>query len=140
MLLPLAQEFLKTGKTKYAKEWIRILRLWLEASPYEPFRPDIPHIDTSMKWRDMQVGWRTMTLMHSVFLLGTADGRALPRVDWLLVYRLIDLSLAHLVLECQKAMDANRYGNHALQMGSVLISAGILFAEFPRGKEYVSIG
>ncbi len=140
MLLPLAQEYMKTGEKKYAAEWMRILRLWSDASPYEPFHPEIPHINTSMKWRDMQVGWRTMTLMHSVFLLGTEGGDALSCEEWNFVYHLIELSLDHLVLECENAIACNRYGNHVLQMGSVLTSAGILFSEFPNAEEYTAEG
>lgn len=140
MLLPLAQEFLKTGEPEYAAEWMRLFRLWSDASPYEPYAPEIPHIETSMKWRDMQVGWRTMTLMHSVFLLGTKDGGAFSCGEWKFIYDFIERSLSHLVLECQNAIAADRFGNHVLQMGSVLTSAAILFGEFPRAQEYLDWG
>ncbi len=139
MLLPLAQEFMRTHDKKYADKWIEILKLWVDDSPYEEFQPEIPHVKTSMKWRDMQVSWRTITLIHSVYMLGTyAD--ALSKEDWKFVYDFIDLNLSHLVLETKQAIKTNRFGNHVLQMGSALISAGILLYELPRATEYLNAG
>ncbi len=139
VLLPLAQAYMRTRDKVYADRWIEILRQWVQDSPYEGFHPEISHIKTSMKWRDMQVSWRTMTLLHSIYMLGT-DDNGLSREDWQFVYDFLDLNLAHLVLETEEALKVNRYGNHVLQMGSALVSAGILFCELPRAKEYVEAG
>jgi len=139
MLLPLAQEYLRTGDKLYAREWLRILRLWIDDSPYEKYDPSTPHTSTSMKWRDMQPSWRTMSLIHSVYMLGSHDG-AFEYNEWKFIYDFIDLNLSHLYEEAVNALATNRYGNHVLQIGSALTSGGILFAELPNAYKYMSKG
>ena len=67
LLLPLAQKYLQTHEAVYAEKWLEILRLWIKDSPYEPLEQDVLHVFTSMKWRDMQVSWRTTVLLHSIY-------------------------------------------------------------------------
>ena len=141
MLLPLAQKFMQTGDRAYAAEWLRILKLWADNSPYETFRPDIAHTNTSMKWRDMQVSWRTETLIHSLYYLGTPESESpFTKEEWKYIYDFLDLNLSHLMLETTESFHKNRTGNHTLQMGSALCSAGVLMPELPRAYEYLCRG
>ena len=74
MLLPIAQKYLQTGERRYADRWLEILRMWIVDAPYEPLDSGVSHVSTSMKWRDMQVSWRTMVLLHSIYMLGSHEG------------------------------------------------------------------
>ena len=139
MLLPIGQAFLRTGDRKYSDEWLRILRDWIADSPYESPDMQTSHVNTSMKWRDMQVSWRAMTLIHSVYLLGSHPD-AFTRDEWKEIYEFIDLNLFHLASEGDFDRTVRRLGNHTLQMASALISGGILFAELPRAREYFERG
>lgn len=139
MLLPLAQKYLITAEPRYAREWLRILRLWTSDSPYEPLRTEVAHTDTSMKWRDMQVSWRTCTLIYSLYMLGSHPG-AFTREEWAELYAFLDLNLSHLVADGRRSLQKGLLGNHTLQMGSALVSGGIEFAELPRAREYFSAG
>lgn len=139
MLLPLAQEFMKTHDKKYADKWLEILRLWISQSPYESLNSKVSHVDTTMKWRDMQVSWRSMTLIHSFYMLGTYED-AFTKEEWKEIYDFIILNLNHLVDESIYALSAHHLGNHTLQMGCALMTGGCMFAEFPRAKEYYDQG
>ena len=64
-LLPIAQEFLLTGNEEWAQEWIKWLNDWLDSHPYQEL-DDRPHSQTDYVWRDMQVAWRLLVIMHSI--------------------------------------------------------------------------
>lgn len=139
MLLPLSQEFMKTHDRKYAEKWLDILRMWIAQSPYEPLNSSVSHVETTMKWRDMQVSWRSMTLIHSFYMLGTYDD-AFTKEEWKEIYDFIILNLSHLVEESIYSLSAHHLGNHTLQMGCALMTAGIMFAEFPDAETYYQQG
>ena len=139
MLLPLAQAYLRTSDRKYAAAWLRILKNWADFAPYEPLQRDVSHVNTSMRWRDMQVSWRAMTLLHSLYMLGTHDG-AFTEDEWREIYAFLELNLDHLAEEAQFVGEKGRLGNHTLQMASVLVTAGIVFAELPRARAYFDCG
>ena len=130
---------MRTHDKKYSHEWLRILRMWIDASPYEPLDPSTPHVKTTMKWRDMQVSWRTMVLVHSIYMLGTYDD-AFEYAEWKYIYDFLELNLNHLMDETTDAIKTKRYGNHILQMSSAMISAGVLMPEFPNAYKYMEQG
>lgn len=137
MLLPLAQEALR-GSAASAALWMEIFRSWRDDSPYEPLDYSVAHINTSMKWRDMQPSWRTMSLLHSCAMLGRTG--FLSRGDWTEIYDFLILNLSHLAGEGRASVAAGRGGNHVLQMGTALVIAGILFPELPGAAEWETVG
>lgn len=137
MTIPVAHAFLRTGDKKYSDEWLRIIRGWDAAHPYQPFDPAIPYLQTDMTWRDMQVAWRTMSMLHGVFMLQDAP---YTREDWEYIYRFIHLHTDHLYEEALDRLSKNHAQNHVLQIGVVLIMAGVMFPEFDNSEELIRIG
>lgn len=138
-LLPLAKAFMVTHDGKYSSEWVRLLRDWIDKSPYEPLCADVEHTKTSMKWRDMQGSWRTQTLIYSIYMLGTHED-AFSKETWKQIYDFLELNLNHLCEEAQSALERSILGNHTLQMATALISAGTIFVEFDKAREYYEAG
>ena len=138
-LLPLAKEFMITGDSRYSSEWLRLLRDWIEKSPYEPLCANIEHTKTSMKWRDMQGSWRTQTLIYSIYMLATHQD-VFNKEIWAEIYDFLELNLTHLCQEAQSALQKSILGNHTLQMSTALISAGTIFAELDNAQEYYQTG
>ena len=139
MLLPIAQKYLQTGERRYADRWLEILRMWIVDAPYEPLDSGVSHVSTSMKWRDMQVSWRTMVLLHSIYMLGSHEG-AFSREEWEEIYAFLVLNLDHLRAEVQMDMSNDHLLNHTLQKGVALVIAGITMPELPRAEEYLRYG
>ena len=139
MLLPVAQKYLQTGECRYAKRWLEILRMWIADAPYEPLNSGVSHVSTSMKWRDMQVSWRTMVLLHSIYMLGT-HGDAFVYEEWKEIYSFLVLNLNHLVEEVRMDMSNGHLLNHTLQKGVALVIAGITMPELPKASEYFEHG
>ena len=139
MLLPLAQKYLQTGEKCYADKWLEILRLWIKDAPYEPLNRDVKHVGTSMKWRDMQPSWRTMVLLHSVYMFGTYED-AFTQEEWKEIYQFLELNLNHLLDEVDMDLQKHILGNHTLQKADALVVAGATMPEFPRAKDYLHWG
>jgi len=140
MLLPLAQEYLRTENELYSSKWLEIFSLWVDNSPYEKFEGDVPSVLTTMKWRDMQVGWRTLTVIYSIFMLGGAKKIPFTKEQWKYIYDFLDLNLSHLVLECEYDEAHNRFGNHVLQKAVGLVVGATLFPELARSEQYLAVG
>lgn len=134
VLLPLAQAYCRTKDTAYSKRWFDTLMSWSRANPYITYedRPD------DMVWRDMQVAWRTINIVHSVFLLGAGD--ALNAEQWQAVYDLIRLHANHLMKEGLGHARTHIVGNHNLQIGMALIMIGVLFSEFGNSEACIVTG
>ncbi len=134
ILLPLAQQYMKTGDKKYADKWFELLSDWNKNVPYghENYgdRPDLT-------WTDMQVAWRTINMIHSIFMFG--DEKALSKEQWDYVYALIKPHIEQLYTEGLTFREDNLH-NHHLQIGMVLIMVGTLLPEIGRGEEYVALG
>ena len=138
-LLPLAREFMVTGDRKYSEAWLRLLRLWIADCPYEPLDKTKGHVNTSMKWRDMQSSWRTVTLLHSLYMLTTYEN-VFSKEVFAEIYDFLVLNLDHLAKVASHAIEKNMLGNHTLQMASALITAGTVLPELPASAEYYNIG
>jgi len=135
-LLPIAQQAFRTGHKKWSRLWFKHFRAWSRAHP----RPDgAPWTDgAKYVWRDMQVTWRLLVLLHSVFMLGRSAG--LGRGDWAAIYDSILEHAEHVYAEAKADFRDDRPGNHFLQKGMALILAGTLFPEFPRAHSYLTLG
>lgn len=126
ILLPLAQQYCKTKDRNYSDIWFRVLEDWFKDNPYHPINdPD------DLIWFDMQLAWRTINLVHSIFLFGEAD--ALTQEQWHFVYDLLELHVQHLHKEGKEHLQLQKVGqkfnNHTLQIGMALIMVGCLLPE-----------
>ena len=137
ILLPLAQHYAKTGDRKYADIWLQILKSWDANNPYRPVNDPDDHI-----WFDMQVAWRTINLVHSIFLFG--DEKAMSEEDWNYVYDLLRLHVRHLHKEGKEHRElqkiGQKLGNHTLQIGMALIMVGTLLPELEEAAEMQDTG
>ncbi len=137
MTIPIAHAFLKTGDRKYSDKWLEIVRGWYMAHPYQPFDPNIHYLKTDMVWRDMQVAWRTMSLLHGVFMLQDAPYGI---KEWKYIYDFIALHTHHLYEEAIDRINRGLAQNHVLQIGVVLIMAAVMFPELENSDELLKIG
>lgn len=137
ILLPLAQRYCKTKDKKYVDVWLKILKDWDANNPYRPVNDPDDHI-----WFDMQVAWRTINLVHSIFLFGDAD--AMSEQDWRYVYDLLRLHTRHLHKEGKEHRElqkvGQKLGNHTLQIGMALIMVGTLLPELEDASEMQKTG
>jgi hypothetical protein len=138
-LLPVAQEFFRTGDEKWARLWYRYLIDWLGSHPHSLKGTAQPGGRGNYCWFDMQVTWRLLVLIHSVRLL--EKSRFLGEKHWLRIYKAIHLH-SRLVHENSSAalLSGTGKGNHFLQKGNALLYAGILFPEFPESAEFIRMG
>ncbi len=137
MTIPLAHKFLQTGDRKYADAWLTIVREWDKAHPYQPFDENILYWQTDMTWRDMQVAWRTMSLLHGMFMLEDAP---FTKDEWKYLYDFMKLHMNHLYEEAIDRLKRNHAQNHVLQIGVVLLLAISMFPEFDNIEEMTKIG
>jgi len=137
MTIPLAHAWMRTGERKYADRWLEIVRGWDRAHPYQPFDPARNYLLTDMTWRDMQVAWRTLSLLHGVFML---DDAPFTVEDWRYLTDFIRLHADHLLEESKDRLERQHAQNHVLQIGVALIMAGVLFPELARAEDYVRYG
>ncbi|MCR5264908.1 MAG: hypothetical protein K6D94_13605, partial [Clostridiales bacterium] len=137
MTIPLAHAYLRSGDMKYADRWLEIVKGWDEAHPYQPFDAGIHYINTDMVWRDMQVAWRTLSLLHGLFMLQDAH---FSLDDWKYLYSFIRIHADHLLKESKYELEIHHAQNHVLQKGVALIMAGVMFPEFEDATEYVRYG
>ncbi len=135
--IPLAHKFLQTGDKRYADAWLTIVKEWDKAHPYQEFDPAISYFFTDMTWRDMQVAWRTMSLLHGMFMLQDAP---FGKEDWKYLYDFIELHMKHLYVEALDRLARNHAQNHVLQIGVVLLFAVSMFPEFENIAEMTKIG
>ncbi len=137
MTIPVAHAFVRTGEEKYARTRLTIVKEWDKAHHYQPFDPNIHYINTDMVWRDMQVAWRAMSLLHGVFMLEDAP---FTKDEWLYIYNFIELHVNHLHEEALDRIAKNHAQNHVLQIGVALIMASAMFPEFRNASESLKIG
>ena len=135
--IPLAHKFLQTGDRRYADAWLTIVKEWDKAHPYQEFDPAIHYIKTDMVWRDMQVAWRTMSLLHGLFMLQEAP---FTKDEWKYLYDFVELHMNHLYIEAIDRLKRQYAQNHVLQIGVVLLFAVSMFPEFDNIEELTKIG
>lgn len=135
ILLPVAQAYLKTKDKKYAKIWYEILMDWFKNNPYKTYENEV----NDMVWIDMQVAWRTINMVHSMYMFG--EGDAFTKEEWLSIYELLKLHANQLYKEGSEHTKLKSADNHQLQVGMALIMLGTLMPEiFPYYKEYIETG
>lgn len=137
MTIPIAHAYLRTGDRIYADRWLEIVRGWSAAHPYQRFDPSVHYITTDMVWRDMQVAWRTLSILHGLFMLQDAP---FSESDWKWLYDFVKLHADHLVSESKDAISKNYSQNHVLQKGVALIMAGVMFPELGEAEDYLKYG
>ncbi len=136
-LLPVAQAFLRTEDKKYSDRWLEIVKGYDEAHPYIGYDESIDRINTNMAWRDMQVSWRTMILLHSLFMLQKAD---FSKENWKYLYDYVYLHVKHLYLEAKNRLRKQVVQNHVLLIGTALVVSSCMFPEFDIADDCLEIG
>ncbi len=124
VLLPVAQRFLITKNERYAQIWLKILKSFMEGVPYTRYE-DRP---ADILWRDMQVTWRSISIVHSIFMLGECT--SFTEEDWNFIYDTVKLHADHMILEGDKHTSNPAPDNHRLQIGTALTMFACLFPEF----------
>jgi len=143
-LLPIAQTFLRTGKESWAKLWLDYFTDWAKAHPYPPVQAEdpgtaLPDDHAKLCWHDMQVTWRLLVLIHSVYLLERS--RTLKRPQWQAIHLAIYQHTKHVHIEADRALAVKKgRGNHFLQKGVALLYAGLLFPELPESESFIATG
>lgn len=99
-LIPLANKFLKTGNEKYIEKWYYYFENWWENHPYIEMTNDISIKKSvwssdenvsqtvsesegyiaSLAWRDMQVTWRLLAVIHSIAMM--SNSKTLTKEKW----------------------------------------------------------
>lgn len=137
VLLPLAQHYYKTKDKKYVDAWLKIVKDWDANNPYRPINDPDDHI-----WFDMQVAWRTINLIHSIYFFG--NDNVMSESDWNYVYDLLRLHARHLYKEGREHRELQRVGeklgNHTLQIGMALVMVGCFFPEFEDSDGMSKVG
>ncbi len=135
-LLPIAQEFFRTGNEAWARKWMQYFREWADRHPRAA---DESVLRDDFVWFDMQVCWRLLVLIHSVYLLSGSS--KLTRKDWGLIYGAIREHAHHALAEAKSEIARGAQGaNHSLQRGTALLYAGVLFPEIELASECVDAG
>lgn len=124
ILLPLAQAYLFTKNRKYARKWLEILTDFMEKNPYTRYE-DKP---VDLVWRDMQVTWRSISIVHSIFMLGETD--EFTEEEWQFIYSAVKTHANHMFDEGEKHLSNPEPDNHRLQIATTMIMFATLFPEF----------
>lgn len=135
ILLPLAQQFCRTKDKTYSRLWFDLLFDWFDKNPYDPTQVGS---DNDRVWRDMQVAWRTINIVHSIFLFGNDD--VFSPAQWDRIYELVKLHADHLYKESVVHVKTKITGNHKLQIAMADIMVGVLFSEFENSDKYIEAG
>ena len=133
ILLMVAQKYCITKDETYAAAWMKILRSWYSANPYTRYENRI----SDKVWEDMQVTWRAINLVHSMFLLG--ECRSFSKQDWTFLYDLVRIHAEHMYREGCIHAENPTPDNHKLQIGTALVMFGVLFPEFFDTDAYLKV-
>ena len=158
-IIPLANKFLKTKDEKYAQKWLYYFDEWRKAHPYIEMKEDDNATEksvwssdknisqtvagsegyiSSLVWRDMQVTWRLLAIIHSIEML--SESKSITKDKWQEIYDFLKLHSTQLLLEGKKYSKMQSLHNHVLQMGTALIYMGCLFPEMPDSEEFLLVG
>lgn len=139
ILLPLAQAYLKTNEKKYADVWYKILSDWIENNPYTVYPADRKSGEWfDMVWYDMQVAWRTINLVHSIFMFG--KNNPFSKEQWEKIYSAVKIHTDHMYEEVKEMETGRLLDNHQLQIGMALIMVGTLMPEIGESDRYIHLG
>lgn len=84
----------------------------------------------------MQVTWRAINLVHSMFLLG--ENQSFTEEDWTFLYDLVKLHAEHMYQEGLIHAQDPAPDNHKLQIGTALIMFATLFPELFNSEAYIA--
>ncbi len=158
-LIPLANQYLKTGNEAYIEKWYECFESWCGANPYIAMEED----DVSLKravwsddknisqtisdsdgyvkslvWRDMQVAWRLFSVVHSIAMM--SGSKTLTEEKWSRIYAFLDLHAGQLLAEGREYVKRGSLHNHVLHMGTALLYVACLFPERPDSEEFLTVG
>ena len=136
-LLPLAQQYLRTGEKKWAKAWFTSLSTWIDEHPEPTSRPDSSGV--RFIWGDMQQTWRLLVLIHSIAMFG-GDKNVFTEAQWTKIYKMLGSHAKRITKEAKRQIVKGGGGNHFLQKGMALIYAGTLFPELENSDYMTSLG
>jgi len=139
ILLPLAQKFAITRDRKYSDAWFKIFSHWKENNPIYPFDRNIHRFKTTMVWSDMQIVWRMLNLIYSIFML-SCDKDCFTPEQWCEIYKIMELHAQRIYDEAVWHAELHDADNHNLQMGMCMIMTGTLYPEFGHSEEFISTG
>ncbi|MBU1626418.1 heparinase II/III family protein, partial [bacterium] len=116
------KKFLKPSIIQYLKSFLRI-------------KKNI----SGIAWCDMQISWRLLILIHSVFLL--KENKFLNEKNWNFIYKCIFEHAEKLYREAKIELKLSMgKGNHFLHKGVAILNVGILYPEIEESKKYVELG
>ena len=78
-----------------------------------------------------------MSLLHGLFMLTDAP---FAKEDWAYLYDFVKLHMRHLYIEALDRLSRNYAQNHVLQIGVVLMFAGVMFPEAENAMQMVKTG
>jgi len=154
-LIPLANAFLKTGKEEYIEKWYECFESWWEKHPYIEMKEDDNTVSKSvwsddknisqtvsgsegyidsLVWRDMQVSWRLLAVLHSIAMM--AESKTLTKEKWEKIYEFVMLHASQILEEGKKYAKLGSLHNHVLQLGTALLYMACLFPEMPNADEF----
>lgn len=146
------ESWYRQGNVPACSAWKEKKRIWIDyvRRRFKDFlKPVLSHSikhyfkakkePTDIGWRDMQLSWRLLVFIHSVFLLG--NYRSLKEKNWHLIYQCIEDHAQRILMEAEGEMKLSLgKGNHFLHKGVALLSAGILYPEIEKSQEYINLG
>lgn len=136
-LMALASRYLRTGNEEAARVWYRCFTSWNEAHPYREIAEDEDYL-SNLIWRDMQVTWRLLSVVHSIMML--SETNTFGEAQWGAIYDFVHRHADHLLLEAQKHIEKQDLHNHILQIGTALLYTACLFPELEHSQEYENAG
>lgn len=96
-------------------------------------------VQRRLGWSDMQLSWRLLVFIHSVFLLKGSD--SLDAQRWHSLYRAIEEHARYVHCEAATEMKLSTgRGNHFLHKGVALVYVGTLYPELAESGEYLELG
>lgn len=136
-LLPVAQRYLETGGSRYARRFFDVIADWDEKNPIIP-REEIPNKVGANIWWDMQVAWRLIVCLYCAYMLRNAS--EIPEEDWRRLYLFMEKHAERLYTEAEGHLKSGLAHNHVLQIGDALLFTGICYPEMPNAEKYRKIG
>lgn len=97
------------------------------------------HNVKNLSWRDMQLSWRLLVLIHSVFLLN--ESCSITEEIWRSIYQAIEEHAKSIYREAAMEMRLSvGHGNHFLHKGVALLYVGTLYPELDKSGDYLELG
>ncbi|MBR5704210.1 MAG: alginate lyase family protein [Bacteroidales bacterium] len=139
----LAKAYCTSGKEKYAREYVREFRDWVQKNPYKPFGVDqrgtvssgtidVDSPNECFAWRPLEVGIRLLRwCRHFALFLDSPCFTPEFLMEFLQAYHQNAAVLMH---------SFSPSGNHLIHQSSGILRAGICFPEFKDAEAWVQAG